>query len=479
MDDSVTRTEAPAPRLSELFSRAHRGASVMLAGGVALYAVETYVTITITPSIVRDVGGLDLIAWLTTLYVALAVIGSVFVAMRPEGMSLRSVYVLGALLFAAGNLVDGLAPSMAVVLAGRALQGLGTGMLSALAYAFIRHVYPEPLRPRATALYAAIWGLATLIGPSLGGLFAEGSLWRWAFLAMVPLALLMALFAPRILPAVDDDREASGLPLVQIGCLVFSVMLASLAGSAPDTGMRMIFFLASFAAVVAMFLAERRLPARLLPAGAIAPGDPLARTYLIMIGLLIVLSADVYLPWFLQELHGVSPIMSGFMSALVAMGWTAGAFFTDRLTGRSARRIIVIGVALEALTTASLALLLARHNPQGALVVLVPAAFAMFGMGLGVGLGWAHLVTLVQRLAPPQEQDKASAAISTLQSLGAGFGAALAGIIANSSGLVTPGGIAGTISAAFWLCLLIGLPGLLMVPVARSLPALDSRETQG
>jgi MFS family permease len=93
----------------------------------------------------------------------------------------------------------------------------------------------------------------------------------------------------------------------------------------------------------------------------------------------------------------------------------------------------------------------------------------MFLMGFGVGLGWAHLVTKILRLVGNSEQDKASAAISTVQSLGSAFGASVVGVITNSTGLVDPGGIAGTVSAAHWLYIVMALPGLIAIAVSLTL----------
>ncbi|WP_198924917.1 MFS transporter [Nitrospirillum viridazoti] len=180
-DPAAETLQPPAVSVFQLFSPRLLPGTLMLGGGVTLFAVETYVTATVAPSVVRDIGGLALFAWVTTLYVAAAVLGSLFVALRPRALGLRGVYTVGALVFSAGSLVCGLAPSMPVVLLGRTVQGLGAGMLSGLAYAFIRHVYPEPLWRKASTLYAAIWGVATFLGPTAGGLFANGSAWRWGF----------------------------------------------------------------------------------------------------------------------------------------------------------------------------------------------------------------------------------------------------------------------------------------------------------
>lgn len=452
-----------------LFLPEHLPATLMLAGGVMLYAVESYIMATIAPSIVRDIGGLALFSWVTSLFVAAAVLGSIFVAMRPRGIGLRSVYVIAALVFGVGSLIAAAAPSMTVVLIGRAVQGLGTGALAALGYAFIRFVYPEPLWPKASTLYAAIWGVATVIGPTLGGFFSSGSSWRYAFIVLVPLGLLMAALAPRLLPEVEDDREQAKTPVAQIGLLLAAVLMVSAAGAIETTGAKGTLIAAAVIAVAGMFLIERRSANRLLPSGAVSLSRPIARVYLTMFALTVVLVSDVFIPYFLQTLHGVTPLLSGYLVALVAVGWTFAAFLSGSLTGRRAYAAIVIGALIEAAATASLAVFLGSDNPEGHLLLIVPAAIAMFLMGFGIGLGWAHLVAMVLRLVADNEQDKASSAIPTMSSLGGAFGAAFSGVIANGAGLVDPGGIAGSISAAHGLYLLMALPGIVAIAAAMTL----------
>ncbi|WP_234189260.1 MFS transporter [Shinella sp. NM-101] len=470
MSDSITVPKEAAPRLSSLFSRGYLFGTLMLGGGIMLHAVETYITATLMPSIVRDIGGLPLFAWATTIYVAASVLGSTFVAVRPEGVTLNRCYVIGAALFGIGSLVCAIAPTMETVLVGRAIQGLGAGFLVALGYAFIRFVYPEPLWSTASTLYAAAWGIATFLGPTIGGIFAAGSAWREAFALLVPLSILMALAAPRLLPSGEGERVTTRTPFAQILLLVTSVIVLSLASSVSEPALRGLLAGAAVVGVTAAIAIERHAEARLLPAGTIRLASPLARVYLIMLMLLVTVCSDIYIPYFLQVLHGVTPLISGYLVALLALGWTAAAFATAGLRGRSANRVIVAGAAMEALATALLVFTLARHNPEGGLLPLATATVFIFLMGFGIGMGWAHLVTHVLHLAPAGETDKASAAITTMQALGAAFGAALAGIIVNSTGLVKPGGIEGASTAAHWLYALLALPAALAILLAVRLP---------
>lgn len=468
MTDTPRQNETA--RLSALFRPENLLATLMLAGGVCLHAVETYITATLMPSIVRDIGGLELFAWATTLYVIASVVGSIYVAVRPAHVTLNRCYVAGAALFGAGSLVCAIAPVMELVLVGRAVQGLGAGLLVTLGYAFIRFVYPEALWSKASTLYAGVWGIATFVGPSIGGIFASGSAWREAFLILVPISLVMAFLAPRKLPRGEDRAAATAAaPFAQIGLLLASVLLVSFASSVDAVALRATLAGLAAVAVAGVVLAERRAKARLLPAGAVRLSSALARIYLVMLLLLAALASDIYIPYFLQGLHGVAPLTSGYLVALLALGWTSSAFLTAGLSGQRAAASIAAGALVEAISTGLLVFLLARHNPEGNVVLLAAATVAIFGMGFGVGMGWAHLVTLVLKLAPDDEKDKASAAIVTMQALGTAFGAALAGVVVNSTGLLDPGGIEGDIAAAGWLYGLFALPGFLAFALALSL----------
>ncbi|WP_112605758.1 MFS transporter [Rhizobium sp. WW22] len=449
-----------------LFSPRLLPATLMLGGGVTLYAVESYVTATIAPSIVRDIGGLELFSWMTTLFVAAGVLGSITVATRPKGIGLRAIYVAAALIFGVGSLACAIAPTMPVLLIGRAVQGYGSGMLSGLAYAFIRFIYPEPLWRRASTLYAAIWGVATVLGPTLGGLFAAGSAWREAFLILVPVAVLMALSGRWLLPDVADDRIDTRTPLIQIILLLAAVLFVSIAGTIEHGSYKTVLIAASIVLVTTMVLIERKSEVRLLPYGAVMLSNPIARLYLTIFTMMLVLTSDIYIPYFLQTLHGVTPLVSGYLVALVALGWTIAAFFSASFSGRQAAIAIISGCILETAATASLIPFLATNTPFDTVARFAPAVITMFLMGFGVGLGWAHLVTKIIGIARRTEQDKASAAISMTQSLGGAFGAALAGVIVNGAGLTHPSGIAGGLSAATWLYALMAIPGLIAVALS-------------
>jgi MFS family permease len=463
----------PDPRFGmfSLFRRPWAGATILLGAGVGLEALEFYVTASLIPSMVRDIGGLHLLAWTTSIFVVAIVLGGVAIVIRPRGINLRQAYMAGALIFAVGCLIVGLAPTMEVVLAGRFVQGFGAGLLVTLAYSFIRFVYPEGMQNAASAFYSALWGASTLLGPTLGGFFGHDGQWRWAFYILIPIAILMALLAVRLLPEGEDERAPQSVPFAQIVLVISGTLAMSLAGTVETMLARISLTLGGFAALAAVLAVERRGRSTLLPRQATAFGHPLAYTYLAMFLLIVTLNSDIFVPYLLQTLRATTPLVSGYVVALVASGWAVAGMVTASWTDRPARIAIAAGPAVLFATTFALAFVISVPDPGAGLVSLLPVGALLFGMGIGIGLGWAHLISLVITLSKGPEADKATAAINLVPSVAAAFGAAFAGVIANAAGLVTPGGIEGASSAGFWLYALISLSAVLaflsVLPLAR------------
>src|SRR5207253_2549915 len=150
----------------------------------------------------------------------------------------RRAYPAGAVILCAGALLCGFAPSMGVIIAGRFVQGFGGGILAALAYVLVRQAFPATLWARMFALLAAVWGISVLVGPLVGGIFANYGNWRGAFFAVAVLAVLLAALAGRALPRAPaaPATAGSGIPTLRVMliCLAIGTMsAAAVAATAP------------------------------------------------------------------------------------------------------------------------------------------------------------------------------------------------------------------------------------------------------
>ncbi|NLR97570.1 MFS transporter [Rhizobium sp. P38BS-XIX] len=473
-----TDEPSPLPRASSgkaatigwgaLLAGANGVRSLALAGGVALHAINVYLATTILPSVVQDIGGLGLYAWNTTIFVVASILGSALSAKLLQLCGPRAAYVIAATTFAAGSILCALAPTMPVMLIGRSVQGLGGGFLFALAYAMIRVVFDEALWPRAMALVSGMWGVATLIGPAVGGVFAELGVWRVAFWSVAPITVLFALLAVFVLPGRDKGPpQHSSVPLTQLSLLTAAVLAISAGSASVDLTRNIAGIVVALVLAGLLITAEGRSRNKLLPSDAIRPASTIAALYITMsLLVLTVTSGEVFVPLFLQVLHSQSPLVAGYLAALMAAGWTLGSIASSGARDRGVQRAIMIGPALGLIGMVGLCVLLPRDS-DGNWWALAPICLALVAIGLGVGIAWPHLLTRVLKVAPPDEQELAGASITTIQLFATAIGAALAGMVANAAGLIDPGGIAGTAAAARWLFGIFALAPLLCLASAK------------
>lgn len=415
----------------QLLGARHLGASTVLAGGVLLYATNEFLTISLLPSAVVDIGGQRFYAWVTTVYLVASVIAATTVHSMLMRLGPRQAYLLGLTVFGAGSLGCALAPSMEVLLAGRTVQGFAGGLLAGLGYAVINTALPNTLWTKASALVSAMWGVGTVIGPAAGGLFAQFGHWRWAFGVLVVLTVAMAVLVPVALPGRTGGESAPrpGIPVRSLTVLGAAAMAVSVAGI-PHDWRATAALLALGVALVAVFLfVDRRAGASVLPPSTFGPG-PLKWIYLSLGVLMAATMVDMYVPLFGQRLAHMTPVMAGFFAAVLSVGWTAGEIVSASL---QSRRVIVRTVAFAPVVMAvglvSGAVLI-RDGMAPWLVLMWAAALAV--TGAGIGIAWPHLSAwAMSSVDDPAEGPAAAAAINTVQLICGAFGAGLAGVVVN------------------------------------------------
>lgn len=340
----------------------------------------------------------------------------------------------------------------------------------------IRLVFDEALWPRAMALVSGMWGVATLVGPAVGGIFAELGAWRAAFWSLIPVAVLFALLAAVVLPKRTDERVGRApLPLAQLLFLTLAVLAVSAGSVLPG----LLWNIAGLGAAV-IFTAllmgtESRSRHKLLPTGAFSVTSALGALYATMSLLAVaVTSGEIFVPLFLQVLHHQPPLAAGYLAALMAAGWTLGSLASAGASDNGVRRAILAGPLLGLAGMVTLAVLI-RAESAGGWLTITPICMALVAIGLGVGLAWPHLLTRVFQVASAGEQGLAAASITTVQLFATALGAALAGMVANLAGLTDPGGIEGTASAAAWLFGVFALAPLLALFAAQRVVRLHAQ----
>lgn len=445
----------------ELLGPKNIGASTVLAGGVALYATNEFLTISLLPSAVAEIGGHRYYAWVVTVYLVASVAGATLVSSLLARFGPRSAYLGALAVFGVGSAICALAPGMEVLLVGRVVQGGAGGLLAGLGYAVINTALPQSLWTRASALVSAMWGVGIFVGPAVGGLFAQFGSWRWSFAALVVLTVVIAALVPIALPARSGAREvvAIRVPVRSLLLLGAAALVVSVAGIAQHAVLTAIL-LAAAAGLVAVFLAVERRTAEagaatgtpVLPPTVFRPG-PLKWIYLTLGALMAATMVVMYVPLFGQNLAGLAPAAAGILGVALAIGWTVSEIVSASVDRRTAvTRIVCVAPIVMAVGLGACALLVRDAMPVWLTVVW---GLAMVAAGLGVGMAWPHLSAwAMTRVQDPAEGPVAAAAINTVQLICGAFGAGMAGVVVNT---VTTGDA----DAARWLfggfSVLIGL----------------------
>ena len=335
---------------------------------------------------------------------------------------------------------------MSHFIAGRFVQGFGGGLLSAVAYILVRSTFPEPLWPRVLALIAGAWSVSILLGPLAGGLFAHHGEWRGVFIGVTVLAVLLAAAALGTLPRAQREIGTALPPVpgarVALICLAIVALSSAAVMDAPVAKAGLIAL--TLAALAAMLRLNRTASVRLLPSDAFSlrsvTGVGLWSALLLSIS---YSPLQIFIPLFLQTLHGFEPLGAGYTVASSSLGWTIAALAVAGLSNVWARRMLVLGPATMAIGLLGVGVL----GPSG------PIAGLLLGIalvGLGIGMCWAFVAQRVMGGAAREEATIAASAMPTVQQVGLALGGAAAGLVANVAGL-SAGDAGGIAQAAFWV----------------------------
>ncbi|SOX53727.1 MFS transporter, partial [Mycobacterium ahvazicum] len=426
---TVTKDETGSWR--ELFGE-HLGMSTVLAGGVLLYSTNEFLTVSMLPSIIADIGGARLFSWATTLYLIGSVVSASAVHPILQRIGARRAYLIGLSVFALASVVNALAPSMAVLVAGRTLRGLSGGLLAGLGYALINTALPRSLWTRGSALVSAMWGVSTLIGPVAGGLFAQLGLWRWGHTATGIGAVLMTVVVLTVMEPghvvhnpLTPVRKVPIWSLLLMSSAALTVSVAALPHHlVQNLGLLLLAVLLVFVFVVV----DGRTPVAVLPRSVFGPG-PAKWIFIVMAVEMAAAMANIYVPLFGQKLADLSPVESGFLAAALATGWTGSEIISASLTDRRViRRLVVAGPLVMAAGLALAALTQRAYAPLGFVALW---ALALLITGAGIGIAWPHLVVRAMDSDDPEQSSAAAAAINTVQLVSAAFGGGLAGVVVN------------------------------------------------
>ncbi len=403
--------------------------ALMLATG--LVAIDATIVATAVPSIVEDIGGFASFPWLFSAYL-LAQAVSVPVYAKLSDVVGRKPMILGGIgLFLLGSILCGLAWSMPALIAFRVLQGLGAGAVQPVAITIAGDIYTLAERAKVQGYLASVWAVSSVVGPTLGGIFASLGIWRGIFLINIPLCLLAGWMLLRTFHEEVErtkhriDYLGAGLLTVSLSLLILGALQGGQAW-AWDSAISISVFAGGALLFIAFLLVERKAAEPVLPPWVVSR-RLLATTAMISFGVgAVMLGLTSYVPTFLEGSLKTSPLLAGLALAALTIGWPISASQAGRLYLRIGfRNTGIIGIVITVIGAAVLAL--TASSPS---VILV--AVACFIVGLGLGLVATPSLIAAQTSVEWNERGVVTGTNLFARSIGSSIGVAVFGAIANA-----------------------------------------------
>jgi EmrB/QacA subfamily drug resistance transporter len=396
---------------------------------IFLFAIDATIVSTSMPTIVAKLGGLDLYSWVFSIYMLSSALTTPIFGKLADLFSKRRLMLIGIGIFLVGSILCGAAQSMEMMIAARAVQGLGGGAIYALSFIVVGILYAAEQRAKIQGIISGIWGLASIFGPLGGGIIVENWNWRWVFFVNIPLIVIAtALIIVGLKEEYGEKRkpilDLAGTGTLLVGLLLVFYALAESAHAHDSLNVETLgIFAGGLAVLVLFYFIERRAAEPIIPLDLFHVGLYKTSTVVATLCAMGVFGAISYLPLYLQGVLGMTAWGTGLVILLLSMGWTAGSLLAGQGINHIGYRLVAIGgMSLLAL---GYFVLIAPQLKAG----IAPIAVSSLVIGLGMGL--ANLTTLVaaQTVVPRQRIGVATSTLMLFRTFGGAFAVSLLGTV--------------------------------------------------
>lgn len=402
--------------------------SIMLV--MFLAAVEGTIVTMATPTITKDLHGFELISLVFSLYLLTSAISTPIYGKFADLYGRKKTLITAIFLFLTGSFLCGLSQNMIMLIVFRAVQGLGAGGILTVSYTIIGDEFPLEERSKIQGAMSTVWGVATLIGPFLGGFLIDVLSWHWIFFVNIPFGLLAVSFLQKSLEDtyVKTKQSIDYAGIITLSLAVVTLLSIFIFNQNSDSGSSTLFtVIAAVITALLLFLfyrIEKKAKEPIIPFDIFTKTSTIVNLLSFMV-YAILMGIDVYMPLYLQNILGYRPTISGLAMLPMSISWLMVSFILGKLFMKyGGKAVTVTSNAIILIST----LLLYTLNTDSPLVLVL-----LYGFFTGMGLGGVTtaLTIIVQDSVEYSRRGAAVATNSLLRTLGQTIGISIFGSIFN------------------------------------------------
>jgi EmrB/QacA subfamily drug resistance transporter len=451
----------PGPSATQADNRGAVVAALMLTIGLA--AIDSTIVATAVPQIVADLGGFSLFPWIFSIYLLTQAVTVPIYGRLSDVFGRKPVLLVGIAGFLVGSILCGLAWSMVALIVFRGVQGLAAGAILPTTTTIVGDLYDPAERGRIQGYISSVWGMSAIIGPALGGFFAQYWTWRGIFWLNLPVGIGAAWLIRRHLHERVERRshqiDYAGAATLSVACslLILALLEGGVSwawGSAPSIAL----FVLAAVLLVAFLQTERKVAEPILPLWIFGHRTLLAGNLAGLAIGAILIGQSSYVPTYAQRVVGVGAVVAGFAMAAMTIGWPIAATLAPRVYMRiDFRRTAVLGGVIAVLGCLLLALFVDADSGVWRVAV------ASFVLGVGLGFASVSTVVAVQSVVGWGRRGVVTGSNMFIRTLGSAVGVAVFGSIANSRlahTRRTPEAIYHAVHGVFWALVAVAILGV-------------------
>lgn len=404
-----------------------RKKNIVIAIMVAMFlgAVEGTVVTTAIPTIVKDLNGFELISWVFSLYLLTSAISTPIYGKLSDLYGRKNILSIGIVIFLVGSSLCGLSRSMYQLIAFRALQGLGAGAIFTVTYTIVGDVFTLSERAKVQGWVSTTWGIASLIGPFLGGFLIDCLSWHWIFFINIPFGIISIILLQKNLKENFEIKkhkiDYAGTAALSAAIIAF---LYGVLSGGKNLSSIIICLLLTALFFVAFYFIEKKAEEPIIPFEIFTRTNAIVNV-ISFLSSAVLIGADVYIVIYMQNVLGFNPTISGLAMAPMSVAWLLSSVILGKSIPKYGERVVTTFATLILLFSCALLLTLKVNSPLILVIIYV------FIMGFGFGGSFTTLTIVVQSSVDYSKRGAATASNSLLRTLGQTIGVSIFGSIFN------------------------------------------------